>query len=268
MDLDSEYNKLQINLQKLTPYENFFVGVVSGCIEVGCMQPILFCKNASQQGSKFSLNPRVLYRGATVSMVNMGVLTGLQFPLTNFVTSLISGGRERRLTNNEMILSGLIGGIISGFACAPMELILIQQQNFGGTLFNTPSRIMRQSGPLGLVRGTIATCGREGAWCCGYMGFGPAAHRTLRESYGMENTKALFFGSILSGIIVSTLSHPLDTIKTCMQGDVEQITYKSFWGTTKTLAKEGFQRFFFGDGDGELPELFLECFSLIFANRI
>lgn len=42
-------------------------------------------------------------------MVNMGVLTGIQFPLTNFVTRIITGNVERRLSNNEMILSGLLG---------------------------------------------------------------------------------------------------------------------------------------------------------------
>lgn len=49
MDQDYLEDKLQIDLQKLTPFENFYTGVVSGCIEVACMQPVLFLKNASQQ---------------------------------------------------------------------------------------------------------------------------------------------------------------------------------------------------------------------------
>jgi hypothetical protein len=49
MNQDYDEDKLQINLLKLSPQENFLVGTVSGCIEVACMQPILFCKNASQQ---------------------------------------------------------------------------------------------------------------------------------------------------------------------------------------------------------------------------
>jgi hypothetical protein len=109
---------------------------------------------------------------------------------------MICGRQERRLTDNEMLLSGLLGkfidsqwstasfyfshergGLASGLVCSPMELVLIQQQNFGGTIFSTPSSIIRKYGLLGMGRGTVATCGREGFWCCGYMGLGPVAHR-------------------------------------------------------------------------------------------
>jgi hypothetical protein len=112
-------------------------------------------------------------------MVNMGVLTGLQFPLTSFATRLLSGGEQRRLTDREMVLSGAIGGFLSGIACAPMELVLIQQQNFGGTIISTPAGVINKFGFFGLGRGTLATCGRESAWCCGYMGLGPSLHRYI-----------------------------------------------------------------------------------------
>ena len=49
-----------------------------------------------------------------MSVTNMSVLTGLQFPLTGMVTKAITGGEKRRLSLNEMVTSGFIGGAISG----------------------------------------------------------------------------------------------------------------------------------------------------------
>ena len=72
-------------LLKMSPVENAAVGVGAGTIEVIALQPILYWKNATQQGLPLSLNPRMLYRGLSTSVVNMATLTGLQFPLTGAV---------------------------------------------------------------------------------------------------------------------------------------------------------------------------------------
>lgn len=113
--------------QKLTPWENTMVGISAGIIEVTVLQPMLYCKNATQQGLPFTKDPRVLYRGLAMSVTNMAILTGLQFPLVGAVTKVITQGETRRLTDFEQIASGFTGGVISGVACAPMELIMIQQ---------------------------------------------------------------------------------------------------------------------------------------------
>ena len=47
----------------------YSVGVVAGTIEVSILQPMLYCKNASQQNIPFSFDPRKLYRGLAVSIV-------------------------------------------------------------------------------------------------------------------------------------------------------------------------------------------------------
>jgi hypothetical protein len=77
---------------------------------------------------KLVLDPRIMYRGLLMSITNMAVLTGLQFPLTGALTRFVTGGKERRLTEAEMVSTAFWGGAISGVACAPMELIMIQQQ--------------------------------------------------------------------------------------------------------------------------------------------
>ena len=51
----------------------------------------------------------------------------------------------------------------------------------------------------------------------------------------MEDTKALSIGSIAGGIVATVITHPVDVIKTCMQGDVEQSKYTNIRGTKQAL---------------------------------
>ena len=59
------------------------------------------------------------------------------FPLTAIATGIFTGGKQRKLSDSEEIGSAFIGGVLSGFICAPMELVMIQQQRKGGTLLDT-----------------------------------------------------------------------------------------------------------------------------------
>jgi len=227
-----------VDVSKLSPINNFVLGATAGTIEVVILQPMLYCKNATQQGIPLTLNPAVLYRGVGVSVGNMVVLTGVQFPLTGAVGKMITGGVDRSLTKSEKIGAGFAGGAISGLVCAPMELIMIQQQRFGGGMLAAASRIVSEQGFLTLFRGLETSCGREGLFAAGYLGIGPVFADMLRSKYDM-GASADFAGAAGAGMIAATCSHPLDTIKTCMQGDVERATYTNFIGTYHTLMAQG-----------------------------
>lgn len=98
---------------------------------------------------------------------NMSVLTGIQFPLFGMISNAFTGGENRKLTSVEQISAGFLGGAMSGFACAPMELVLIQQQKFGGSVFSTPSRLVSTYGASSMFRGFFTSCGREGIFTAG-----------------------------------------------------------------------------------------------------
>ena len=93
-------------LQRLTPGENFIIGLAIGAIDVSTSQWVLYCKNASQQRIPLTFDPKVMYRGYTMSLTNMCVLSALQVPLTAMVTSVFTGGAIRKLTDAELIGSG------------------------------------------------------------------------------------------------------------------------------------------------------------------
>jgi solute carrier family 25 carnitine/acylcarnitine transporter 20/29 len=70
------------------------------------------------------------------------------------------------------------------------------------------------------------------------LGMAPVMQRELHTTYGLQPDVALGVGALLSSVFSATLSHPMDTIKTCMQGDVEQKKYSGALGTAKVLTAE------------------------------
>ncbi|KAJ1446145.1 mitochondrial carrier domain-containing protein [Pelagophyceae sp. CCMP2097] len=232
--------------QRMGPMDNALVGVAAGTIEVTMLQPILYWKNAAQQNMPFTLNPKFLYRGLSTSIVNMSVLTGLQFPLTGMVTNAITAGTPRKLTANETIFAALTGGTLSGIACGPMELVMIQQQRFGGSIFSTPARIVSECGIGGLGRGLSMSMGREGCYTAGVLGVCPVLTEALEER-GIGGGAGKMLAAIGAGVLAATLSHPLDTVKSCLQGDVARLEYTTTLEAFSALyAKAGWTRFFSG----------------------
>ena len=225
-------------LLKMSPLENAAVDVGAGTIEVIALQPILYWKNATQQGLPLSLNPRMLYRGLSTSVVNMATLTGLQFPLTGAVAKAITGGEERPLGDGEKVGAAFCGGFISGLACGPFELTMIQQQRFGGSTLGTPARIVSEYGAAAIGRGITTTIGREAMFTMSMLGVTPLIQEKLVASSGMEKNAALAAGSLTGALLAGVATHPLDTIKSCMQGDLGREKYDGIVQTGRSLATE------------------------------
>ena len=142
-----------------------------------------------------------------------------------------------------------VGGVLSGFVCSPMELVMIQQQRYGTSLAGTPAKIVAESGVRGLLgRGLAMSCAREGVFTAGMLGLGPAMRRYASEKLGYSDTNSAIFGAVGGGMIVASISHPMDTIKTCQQGDIGSKIYGSVIHSVKTLLSQdgGARRFFSG----------------------
>ena len=214
------------------------------------------------------------------------------------MSKAITGGESRKLGAAEQVGAGFVGGALSGVICAPMELVMIQQQRSGGSLLGTAGRVLRDHGVGALFRGaprsrtskaaapcarrgnpthhqrrlrscareaaalctaTLCTaklsallglatsCGREGLFTAGDLGLAPVLADQIHQEFGVGGKLGSFLGACCAGMLAATLSHPLDTIKTCLQGDVAQEKYKSMPETYRALMKEGGTgRFFTG----------------------
>jgi hypothetical protein len=224
---------------KLTEIENAMVGMTVGVIEVACLQPLNYAKNMVQQGQPLTMDPRKLYRGLGANCINMGSCTMIQFAVGGSLKKQITGGDNPRvLKAYEEMGCGIIAGVISATVGSPLELIMIQQQRKGGGSLETIKSI---ANPANIGRGFIGAAVREGLWTCGYLSIPPIVRSYLMTNFPDtfdSNAKARVPAALLGGLFACYLTHPFDTIKTCMQGDIERNKFKGFLQTAKTVHGE------------------------------
>lgn len=235
--MSSELNELQ----------NATVGMTCGIIEVLMLQPFNYAKNMVQQKLPIQFNPMVMYRGVASNCVNMGSCTMIQFAVGGKLKQMILNGDARSLQPWEEMMVGLAAGSISAIAGSPLELIMIQQQRKGN---GTVAALKSIATPNNFFRGFIGCSIREALWTCGYLSIPPIVRGYLIENYPTTfdtKEKARIPASLLGGLFACYLSQPVDTVKTCMQGDIERQTFRSFLNTASYIWKEdGIRGFYRG----------------------
>ena len=222
----------------MTDLENCAMGITCGVTDCTLLQSTNYWKNAVQQGLPFTMNPAVLYRGYSVNVMQNAFCVMSQFYLAGQLKDKFTGGVDRPLSNSEKIASGISAGAISSIVAGPMELVMIQQQVKGGGLMSTASNVISQ-GPSTIWRGTTGMALREGLYAGGFLGLIPVAREEVQKRYpDLSADQARLVGTFTCGPLCSMLSHPPDTIKTCLQGDVEGAKYKTYGQTVRTLVQE------------------------------
>ena len=182
--------------------------------------------------------------------VNMGSCTMIQFAVGGKLKNIVTGGeaKTRHLSLAEELICGIGAGTVSGLAGSPLELIMIQQQRKGGSTGATIKNILQS--PPDVYRGFIGCAIREALWTCGYLSIPPVVRRTLMESYPdtfTTNDKARVPAALIGGLFACYMTQWADTIKTCMQGDIERSTYGTFTQTAKSIyAESGITGFYRG----------------------
>lgn len=204
-----------------------------GVIEVLILQPLNYMKNMTQIKQPISFNPMIMYRGVSANAVNMGSCTMIQFAvggkLKNLVYEKTGGDFTRNLTLAEEIMCGIGAGTASAFIGSPLELVMIQQQQHGLPFTKTIANIVEN--PVNIYRGWVGAAVREALWTCGYLSIPPVVRRELMTSmpeYFPNNDRARIPAALLGGLFACYMTHPFDTIKTCMQGDIKRVKYGTF----------------------------------------
>ena len=224
------------SLQKLSSTQNLGLGMLSGVCCKMMNYPLLSTKNRVQQGLSVTLNPSIVYRGLPMACLNLGGTTAVQFFATGFFQKVIAG--DKQVTDRQKNAAAFLGGIASGIPCSLWELIMIQQQRFGTSIIRTPVQIFSDFGASGLARGVIMTMGRESLYTMAMLGVTPTIQKQLSEKFNLEGNLALAVGALSGSFFSATITHPMDTIKTCMQGDLQQTKYTNIRETGQSLAKE------------------------------
>ena len=224
--------------EKLSEFQNATVGMAVGVIEVSITQPLNYGKNMIQQGRPVSFNPMVMYRGVGANMVNMGSCTMLQFTMGGKLKQLVLEGENRPLSIAEEMACGIGAGTFSALAGSPLELVMIQQQRTG---LNTLQTVKSIATPSLASRGFVGAAVREAFWTVGYLSIPaivkPRIMAAFPETFD-TNEKARVPASLLGALFSCYLTQPFDTIKTCMQGDIQREKFGTFTQTAKILYKE------------------------------
>lgn len=202
------------------------------------LQSTNYWKNASQQGLPFTLNPSVLYRGYTINAIQNGLCVMSQFFLNGAIKNAMTGGTDRQLSNAENIGAAVGAGVISSIVAGPMELVMIQQQVKGGGMVSTMSKLMSE-GPGTVFRGTTGMMAREGIYCGAFLGIIPVVREEVQKANpGMSADQARLMATFMAGPVCSMASHPPDTMKTCLQGDIENAKYTGYGQSARKLIAE------------------------------
>lgn len=233
------------DLQKLSGGENCLLGMVTGVMAKACNYPFLVWKNTQQQGlplsttwttAKGGFNPLLVYRGLPMACMNLGGTNAVQFGTTGFFQKLLA---NYGLAQDSVQVGGaFLGGLASGIPCSVWELCMIQQQRFGGSTLGTPARIVQEFGLTDLGRGATMTMGRESMFTMSMLGVTPLIQQRLVETSGWERNTALAAGSLTGALLAGVITHPMDTIKSCMQGDMGRVKYNGIVQTGQAIAAE------------------------------
>lgn len=203
----------------LTRGEEAAIGAACGSMEVCIMQPSVYWKTEMQQG-RFNLrravNPRFAYRGTVIAATSIAPITAIQFSVNGACMSALSGFEPVTAS----MLSSLMAGVVSAAVQSPCQLVEINQQKHGGSVLAIPRRIIDTHGLAGMWRGWSMTTAREAIFCCSYLSSAPLLSKALRERSSLGEHSSAVVGAVLAGTIGAVLTHPADTFKTRLQGDL------------------------------------------------
>ena len=193
----------------------------------------------------FRLTPIVLLILGTVAPI-----TAIQFMVNGMMQKVVRAVRPgddpsiadvRKLSDAETMVAAASSGVISSIVYGPVDLLTIQQQKHETSVFNTGRLLLNSYGVTGLFRGVSACAAREAIYVAGYLGLAPVltGHLKQNPTFSENNFAASVLGACLAGTTAAILTHPVDTVKTCIQSDMSGKTWPSMRESLPHLYNEG-----------------------------
>jgi ornithine carrier protein len=188
-------------------------------------------------------------------------------PPERTATTVLDDNGQVPLTLNQLVLAGAIAGSVVSIILTPVELIKcrLQVQHITKEKFNGPVDVMKQiyraQGLKGFFRGFVPTFTREtGAsafWFGAYEYTCAALIRRKQEKATQEGDQSikskkdltaaeLMLGGAMGGIAYNLSFFPVDVIKSRMQIDQGQSTFKQI--ATEIYTGAGIKGFYRGCG--------------------
>lgn len=294
------------NKQKVVPDAvKFLFGGIAGMGATCVVQPLDLIKNRMQllgaEGvkgvSSLDVVKQVIKREGITALYN-GLSAGLlrQASYTTVRMGAYSSLTERFAVDGKasfpvQLACGLVAGGTGAFIGTPAEVSLVrmtadgrsppdQRRNYKN-VFNALARIIREEGFRALFTGCTPTIGRSMLVnMCQLASYSQAKQHLLASGYFKEGIPMQFTASMISGLITTTASMPVDIAKTRLQNMKVVDNKPQYTGTIDVIVKVVKHEGFFNLWKGFLPYyarlgphtvltfLILEQLNMFYKNKI
>lgn len=199
--------------------------------------------------------PTALYAGLTAALLRQATYTTTRLGIYTWLFEKVSGPKGEPPNFLTKAGLGMVAGAVGSFVGTPAEVALIRMTSDGRlplaerrnykNVVDALMRVVKEEGLLTLWRGAIPTMGRamvvNGAQLSSYS---QAKQGLLQTGYFSENIFLHFCASMISGLVTTAASMPVDIAKTRIQ-NMKIIDGKPEYSGAidvlgKVIKKEGF----------------------------
>lgn len=256
----------------------FLFGGIAGMGATSVVQPLDLVKNRMQligaDGGKSVSSAHViktvikseglfaLYNGLSAGLLRQACYTTVRLGVYNSLVEKFSV--EGKTPFLVQLASGLAAGGAGAFVGTPAEVSLVRMTADGRlpadkrrnykNVFNALSRIVKEEGVRGLFTGCTPTVGRAMLVnMCQLASYSQAKQRLMATGYFEEGIPMHFSASMISGLITTAASMPVDIAKTRLQNMKVVDGKPQYKGTFDVLVKVVKQEGFFSLWRGFTP---------------
>lgn len=198
-----------------------------------------------------------LYNGLSASLLRQMTYSTTRFGIYEVAKQhLSSGSGEKNLPFHTKVLMAASGGAAGGLVGTPADMINVRMQNDIKLPVEQRRnykhaidglwKVLRTEGALRLFSGATTATSRAVLMTVGQLSFyDQVKQMMLTTSYFKDNLVTHFIASSTAGAVATTLTQPLDVLKTRMM-NAKPGEYKSVWHCVVITAQSGPLGFFKG----------------------
>lgn len=221
---------------------NILKGSLIGAAEVAIDHPLWVIKTRMQNKEKFTLSPRILYRGITANMASMMPITAIQVAATNVLeaTFFPVTQNNKPQVNSELqnIACAFVGGAASASVSTGTELVMAHMTPKRG--FLQTAKWFNTMGFRRLNTGFVGTATRDGIFTIGFMKAPILVEKQLVNLFPNHRKVSSAISGPLAGVLAAVASHPFDSIKTRQQKAAHQSKLTFMEAASQIIKNDGF----------------------------
>lgn len=247
-----------------------FAGIASMCAGFST-HPLDTCKiRLQKQGELASKNPLrrtsllsvfkniiktegvlALYKGLSASLMREATYSTIRLGFYEPFKELL-GAKDRKTTPLwKKFAAGLLSGSSGAIVANPYDLLKVRMQSKEGKgklgFVSEAMRIIKTEGIMGLYKGTLPNVTRGAILTATKMAtYDHTKHLILNSGLMQDDIYCFFVCSVVTGIVLTITTAPIDLIKTRIMSQNEKIYNGMIDCARKTIKKEGLRAFYKG----------------------